>query len=354
MAKYGMAINLNTCVGCGACGLACKTENNTEYQQGASSFNWADFIALTKGDFPSTKHIVIPVLCNHCTNAPCVAVCPVTPKAMFKTAEGITMHNDERCIGCRFCQDACPYSSWDMKTDPAQYSVISYNPDTTAQPHSFWTGNTAVIPSGTATPKEIATATGATPPYKNDFTHPEYSAIRRSDVVEKCYFCDHRLKNGEKPYCVVSCPAGSRVFGDLDDPASEISLLIANGYKRLANNDGDWLTDAGVSPNVYYVGEFDGTVSVQELENKHIGKVNIYPNPVLTDATARFELEFAGNTTIGIYAISGQKVAELQQDKFMPSGKHELKFDVYNLKPGTYICSVKTTKEILSANFVVQ
>ena len=110
MAKLGMVIDLARCVGCGACAFACKAENNTRNRAGGQSYNWADFLMKTEGTFPNVTHWVMPVLCNHCTEAPCVAACPVTPKAMYKTPEGITMHDDELCIGCRKCQSACPYS----------------------------------------------------------------------------------------------------------------------------------------------------------------------------------------------------------------------------------------------------
>ena len=354
MARYGMAINLNTCVGCGACGLSCKTENNTEYQQGGTKYNWADFLTFTTGVFPDVKYTVIPVLCNHCTNAPCVEICPVDPKAMYKTADGITMHNDERCIGCRMCQNACPYSAKNVITSNVQYSVLSYNPDTGEPTHAFWADTSAVIPSGTATPSETAIAAGSTPPYKNSYTHSDYNAVRPSNVTEKCIFCDHRLQNGEEPYCVVSCPTGARVFGDLDDPGSEISLLIANGYKRLANNSGEWLNEAGTSPNVYYVGDFNGNLGIDENENKTLRQLKIYPNPALSYATAEFDLEFSGTTSILIYNTMGQLVKNILTNESRFSGKNNVKLDVSDLKAGTYICSVKTNKEVLSATFIVK
>ena len=110
MARLGMVIDLQRCVGCGACAFACKAENNTRTRGGGQSHNWADFLMKTEGTFPRVTHWVMPVLCNHCSAAPCVAACPVDPKALFKTPEGITMHDQALCIGCRLCQEACPYS----------------------------------------------------------------------------------------------------------------------------------------------------------------------------------------------------------------------------------------------------
>ena len=127
--KIGMVIDLHNCVGCGACALACKNENNTQARSNGQSFNWADFTMKTEGVFPDVTYVQTPVLCNHCTNAPCVEECPVEPKAMFKAADGSVIFNEERCIGCGACQAACPYSA--EKLDEASntgetYSVISF------------------------------------------------------------------------------------------------------------------------------------------------------------------------------------------------------------------------------------
>ena len=351
-----MAIKLSSCVGCGACGIACKTENNTEHQQGGTKFNWADFLTVTTGNFPAVQHKVIPVLCNHCTNAPCVAACPVTPvKAMFKTADGLTMHNDSRCIGCQACQNACPYSSLDVIGDSVQYSVIHYNEDTGAPTHAFWAGTTAVITNGTASPLETATAATLTPPYCNNYVHTDYNAVRPSNVTEKCYFCDHRrqLDPLAKPYCVDSCPVGARVFGDLDDPGSEISLLIAGGYQRLADNSGAWLSGTGTDPNVYYIGEFNEPLNIIANKEKPSKKAIIYPNPVSSTATIEFELDSSELTTIVIYNISGREVRRISNNEFRLSGKNTAEINVNGLSAGTYICSVRTSKEVQSVNFVV-
>ena len=114
MPKYGMVIDLQKCVGCGACALACKSENNTRARANGQSYNWADFLILAEGTFPAPRHTTMPVLCNHCTKAACVENCPVTPKAMFKAEDGTTLHNQDRCIGCRACQMSCPYSDTEL------------------------------------------------------------------------------------------------------------------------------------------------------------------------------------------------------------------------------------------------
>ncbi|UCC45088.1 MAG: 4Fe-4S dicluster domain-containing protein [Candidatus Zixiibacteriota bacterium] len=266
MARYAMAIDLNKCVGCGACALACKTENNTQPEQDdgnvSNKYNWADFVTTDEGTFAegNVKYKVMPVLCNHCTDAPCIQWCPARPTALYKTEDGITVHNSERCIGCQFCQVRCPYSYRDVKPEGVQYSVISFN-DFDKDTQSFYQDDTPIIPGCTSTPAETAALAGTTPPDKNEYTDPDYEAVRRPGIVEKCSFCRHRVVNGDDPYCVVSCPTGARVFGDIEDPDSDISkVLAANGYERLADNSGKMLAagEKGTDPHVFYIGRFEG------------------------------------------------------------------------------------------------
>ena len=106
--KYGMVIDLHQCVGCGSCALACKAENNTQARAHGQSFNWADFVMKTEGEFPNTTYVQMPVLCGHCDNAPCIEECPTEPKAMFRAPDNTVLFNQERCIGCGACLDACP------------------------------------------------------------------------------------------------------------------------------------------------------------------------------------------------------------------------------------------------------
>lgn len=248
MPQYGMVIDLLKCAGCGACGLACKTENNTADRKDGQSHNWADYLIEVKGTYPNVTYTNYPVLCNHCSNAPCVDACPVEPKAMYKTADGITMHNDERCIGCLACQDACPYSVEDLDSSDAQYSVISYNEEGD-QPHERYRDDSRLY-VGTASGSDVAAAAGAIPPHQTAYRHPDYEAVRRAGIVEKCIFCDHRIKNGLQPYCVEACPSEARVFGDLDDPNSDIAkLLKAHRSIRLKEEE-------GTEPNVYYINRF--------------------------------------------------------------------------------------------------
>ncbi len=252
MARLGMVIDLDRCVGCGACAFACKAENNTRDRAAGQSFNWADFVMKSEGTFPNTTHWVMPVLCNHCSDAPCVTACPVTPKAMYKTPEGITMHDDALCIGCRACQNVCPYSHAELNTtslDGETYSVISFNAfGASTQP--MWMNETSIIPGCTASGALTAKAAGATPPTKNQFVAGDVDAVRKAGVVEKCTFCYHRTSNGLQPACVEVCPSTARIFGDQDDPNSAIAkVLKAQKSFRLQE-------DKGTKPNVHYVGKY--------------------------------------------------------------------------------------------------
>jgi Fe-S-cluster-containing dehydrogenase component len=247
-----MVIDLQRCVGCGACALACKAENNTRDRADGQSYNWADFIMKTEGTFPNVTHWVMPVLCNHCSNAACVEVCPVTPKAMYKTPEGITLHDPSLCIGCGRCMQACPYSSPALDDDSLageSYSVISFNyPDADTQPK--WTDKTALIPGGTASGLETAQRAGAVVPTLNRFDGKDVPPIRRAGVVEKCTFCYHRTTNGLQPACVEACPAKARIFGDQDDPKSQIAQVLKT-HKSFRLKE-----EAGTRPNVHYIGKY--------------------------------------------------------------------------------------------------
>lgn len=269
--KFAMVIDLQKCVGCGACALACKTENNTQTRAGGHTFNWADFLIETGGKFPDVKYTNRPVLCNHCDEPKCLEPCP-EPKALYKTEDGITMYNYRFCIQCRKCfsPDGCPYSSEDVKKEGDAYTVISWN-EVGEKTHPFHQDRSTLIKGGTSSPAELVSKTGELPPRKHEYKFkdrrpPEkgqksrgkgkLADVRSDGWVDKCHFCIHRVRKGEDPYCVVSCPAKARTFGDRNNPDSEVSKLIKK-YKpmRLKNNKGELLKEGekGTGPNVYYI-----------------------------------------------------------------------------------------------------
>lgn len=275
MPQYKMLIDLRKCVGCGACAMACKTGNNTQARYWGQTFNWADFMFHTEGTFPNTKWQATPVMCNHCVDPACVAACPVRPdangrKAVYKTADGIVVNNQARCIGCRRCQNACPYSSFDVRygTPKPQYSVISYNYKTA---HRFWEGTTAAIPGCTSSPAEVVANSnvGTTPPNRTKWTYVDGGAvvqnIRNSKVVEKCTLCIHRLGDNDlpadkrKPYCVLACPAQAREITTADpDPTWKVLKPGGDRTKAELVSQTDPLFSAlgTVKPQVFYKNAF--------------------------------------------------------------------------------------------------
>ncbi len=149
------------------------------------------------------------LLCNHCTNPPCCRVCPT--KATWKREDGIVMMDMHRCIGCRFCMAACPFGA-----------------------RSFNWGDPRLAP------KEL------NPKFP---TNPDYPT-RSKGVVEKCIFCAERLAKGQYPACVEAANAvhpGAMVFGDLDDPKSELRRALRERYSLRRK------PDLGTGPNVYYL-----------------------------------------------------------------------------------------------------
>ena len=231
MPKYAMVIDLQSCVGCGACSIACKNENNL-----SEGIFWSSKITETSGTFPNVRYHYTPTLCNHCEDAPCVRGCPT--QAMHKLDNGITMHDPKKCIGCRYCMFNCPYG------------VISFNWE---KPFKFWRDDTAVIKGCTASPREFVQKVnnGTATPYYNPEREATLPGARPKGVVEKCTFCDHRVKNGELPYCVEACPADARIFGDLEKRDSEVNFLLGK-FRPFRLREG-----LGTEPNVYYIRSFN-------------------------------------------------------------------------------------------------
>jgi tetrathionate reductase subunit B len=179
---YGFLVDTTKCIGCGDCMLACKRENDVpdgqfrtwieryvHYKDGTvqvdnnreEPFSFSNMPPLDAGLVE--KAYFVPKLCNHCTNTPCVQVCPVG--ASYVTEEGVVLIDSERCIGCAYCVQACPFGTRFINT--------------------------------------------------------------KTNTADKCTWCYHRVKKGENPACVEVCPTGTRVFGNIADPESDISKALA-------------------------------------------------------------------------------------------------------------------------------
>jgi tetrathionate reductase subunit B len=161
--RYAMVVDLRKCVGCQACTVGCSIENQTPIGQFRTTVKQYE-VSLIDGSkiTKEIKSFMLPRLCNHCENPPCVAVCPV--QATFQREDGIVMVDNSRCVACAYCVQACPYDARFIN-------------------------------------EETLTA-------------------------DKCTFCAHRLEKGLLPACVETCVGGARVIGDLKDPSSEINRLL--------------------------------------------------------------------------------------------------------------------------------
>ncbi len=227
MTRYGMVIDLDRCMGCRACMEACKVENDTP--QG-SYFMYV--FRFEQGEYPAARVNFMPRPCMHCDNAPCAKVCPVG--ARYKREDGLVATDWDRCIGCRYCEVACPYgvNTFNWKEPEENYYLDWSDPD-------------------------VATAAqGFVPPYKNPNLNEAYGPEERKiagggharGVMEKCTFCVHRVEDGLDPACAQTCPVRAITFGDLDDPDSAVSRELQNrsGFRLLE--------EVGTEPRVHYVG----------------------------------------------------------------------------------------------------
>lgn len=209
MTRYGMVIDTKKCIGCHVCAMACKTENNLPndvWWNRIFTDNGGEMgFDMVGGSYPDNLQFgYIPVACQHCENPACVKVCPVG--ATYKDPEtGVVRQDYDKCIGCRMCVAACPYTG-----------VRSFN----------W----------------------EEPAYYADFALGDADAAKHEKhTVEKCIFCTQRVARGEQPACVADCIGRARHFGDLDDPNSEVSRLLASReYTQLH-------TEFGTKPSVYYL-----------------------------------------------------------------------------------------------------
>jgi Fe-S-cluster-containing dehydrogenase component/formate-dependent nitrite reductase membrane component NrfD len=205
MANYGFAIDLRKCIGCHACTIACKAEHDIPI-----GVNRCWVKTVEKGAFPDTRRFFFPVLCNQCTDAPCVRICPTS--ALFKRRDGIVDLHGDSCIGCRACMEACPYDQ--LFIDP------------------------------------------------------------NTRTAEKCNFCANRVENKLLPACVSVCPTECRIFGDLEDPMSEVAQIVQREAFMVRK------PEKGTGPKIFYLGAEESAIRPEEAARPFYfreGQVHLRP-----------------------------------------------------------------------------
>ncbi|MEE8347162.1 MAG: 4Fe-4S dicluster domain-containing protein [Dehalococcoidia bacterium] len=207
--EWIMPIDLQKCVGCSACTIACKAENRLP-----PGVVYRPVMEEEVGEYPNVTRQWLPRPCMQCDDPPCVPVCPVG--ATWKREDGIVVIDYEKCIGCRYCMVACPYS--------ARY--FDYGEHYTD-----------------GTPEKQPYDEGAAPEYSRSWGRGAVEG-----VVRKCQFCIHRLNAGMLPACVTTCIGGATYFGDRNDPDALVNELISGrrGTVRLKE-------EMGTEPKVYYL-----------------------------------------------------------------------------------------------------
>jgi len=198
--EYVYALNISRCIGCRRCVFACMKENNSSR---APEIQYIRVLKMQKGSIdvetsdhhynppmvPEHDSYYMPVQCHQCKKPPCVKVCPVG--ATWQEPDGITVIDYDWCIGCRYCEAACPY--W-------------------ARRFNF------------AAPQVPADQLNVNMSYLSN-------RPRAKGVMEKCTYCLHRVRRGRMPACVEACPTGSRKFGNVLDPDSEVAYILR--HKRV-------------------------------------------------------------------------------------------------------------------------
>ena len=236
--SWGMVVDVDKCIGCQACVVACQSENNIpineeEHFNQRRAIEWIRIERYWEGEFPDAKARFIPVLCQHCGDAPCEPVCPVF--ATYHNTEGLNVQVYNRCIGTRFCANGCPYH------------VRFFN---------FWEPHW--------------------PESLKNHLNPDVT-VRSRGIMEKCTFCIQRIRRtGRKadregadakdeeferslnPACVNACPTETLVFGDLNDPDSKVAKI----RERESEQEGRayrLLESLGTNPSVIYLKKVDKT-----------------------------------------------------------------------------------------------
>jgi molybdopterin-containing oxidoreductase family iron-sulfur binding subunit len=193
--RWGLLIDANRCSpDCNECVLACEQENGLKSPTRPTDVQWIRKVDLK--NLKTGQKVSLPVMCQHCAEPPCVDVCPTG--ASFKRADGIVLVDRHTCIGCRYCVMACPYKARSFVHEPV-------------------TTQKADVPRG-------------------------------KGCVESCTLCVHRIDRGDGPACAKACPTQAIVFGDLNDPESDISRRVREVRTTQLR------ADLNVDPGVRYAG----------------------------------------------------------------------------------------------------
>lgn len=215
---YAYTLNIGRCIGCRKCVYACMKENNLSREPQLQYIRVLKMKKEGRGidldssvhDYPQEEagdpnYYYMPVQCQQCEKPPCVKVCPV--KATWQEKDGIVVVDYNWCIGCRYCEAACPYHARRFNFAKPQIPKEELNPD------MGYLSN-----------------------------RPRYMG-----VMEKCTFCLHRTRKGRYPACLEVCPTGARKFGNLNDPDSEVRRIIEKERVYVLKED------LGTVPKFYYV-----------------------------------------------------------------------------------------------------
>jgi molybdopterin-containing oxidoreductase family iron-sulfur binding subunit len=236
--RWGMSVDLDKCTGCGSCMVACSIENNVpqvgrEQVLLGREMHWIRLDRYFKGSSDNPEVTFQPVMCQHCNHAPCEAVCPVF--ATTHDAEGINSQTYNRCVGTRYCANACPYK------------VRRFN---------WWTHKWNVI--------------GERPVDRNPRAMNPDVTVRTRGIMEKCTFCVQRIRDAKhvakeragkvadgevKTACQQSCATNAISFGDLNDPRSRVSALRkdSRAYLMLGGDPEHGHYGIKTLPNVSYL-----------------------------------------------------------------------------------------------------
>lgn len=218
--RKGMVIDLDKCIGCQTCAVSCKQHNAIAPKA------WWNRVATIGADVHQTavenngslRMDFLPLSCQHCENPACEKVCPTG--ATYTTDDGTVLIDFERCIGCRYCFAACPYGVRQFNWEDSKKLKEDYVDNSYGYPFDVREG---------------------------DEKRLVYTQDRPLGVTEKCTFCAQYTSQGLDPTCVRACPQKARVYGDLDDPDSQISKVIAS--KQVIRFGEEY----GTRPKVYYV-----------------------------------------------------------------------------------------------------